>query len=68
MGRFESRIVGTFIAVLVPSRCFFAAWRLCVGAALVAVGWPALVLCQYRLAIKAASAASGGRSHGAQTA
>jgi hypothetical protein len=68
MGRFESRIVGAFIAVLVPSRCFFAAWWLCVGAAHVAVGWPALVLCRYRLATKAATAAYGGHSRVAQTA
>ena len=36
--------------------------------ALVAVGWPALVLCQYWLATTAANAAYGGRSHVAQTA
>ena len=36
--------------------------------ALVAVGWSALVLCQYWLATTAATAAYGGRSHGAQTA
>ena len=31
MGRLESSIVGTFIAILVPVCCFFAAWWLGVG-------------------------------------
>ncbi|MCX5753964.1 MAG: hypothetical protein NTW97_10055 [Candidatus Krumholzibacteria bacterium] len=36
--------------------------------ALVAAGWPVLVLCQYWLATKAAYTAYGGRRHGAGTA